>query len=194
MANLPSPFPGLTLSMPFEAIAGSPAPFAFLESMLRQEPSLRAQGAAVWKSPDMTVCVHPNEMGSLITPSLFQAALAERNPFAESFRSSLAAGPAVQQAPMPQEQDQAQDDGDDHDSGAGVDQKRERRRERNRLAAQTCRQRKIDRENELRDRLNSLVQQRDAIARSVSRMEEKKGELVRILNEHRAAGCLFKST
>ncbi len=69
----------------------------------------------------------------------------ERNPFAESFR--VAAAPSslsnVSKAPEYTSAEKARDSPEPSADSAHA--KRERRKERNRLAAQTCRQKKIER-------------------------------------------------
>lgn len=297
MANLPSPFQqltqGFTLSLPVDAFSVSPVPM-YLDSLLRQEPSLKTHSAAVWKSPDMTVCLHPSEMTSIFTPST----PVERNPFVESLRqgtrqgeaqgdharvqaaatmSALSSGPAASAssqssillavaaavvaaggpssssfssssssaplltssypgslatavpsfpiasaasatlypvlpfaapaslrslgalgtssspAPFPAPAAGLHSGSESGGMEAGdmdtPQAKRERRKERNRIAAQHCRQRKIDRENTLRERLTQLQHKRDTISCSLSRMLEKKAELMRVVREHAAKGC-----
>ena len=71
-----------------------------------------------------------------------------------------------------------------------VEEKRRRRRERNRVAAATCRQRKIDRENLLRDELKQLHTRHGELFDAMVGLQKELVLLKQEAVKHMEAGCV----
>lgn len=70
-----------------------------------------------------------------------------------------------------------------------VEEKKRRRRERNRIAAATCRQRKIDRENTLRDELKDLHARHGDLFNTMVALQKELVSLKHEAVKHMEAGC-----